>query len=71
METITAIRAENNNYKKSMWMKSTKIMSHGRLKPFSSWAVSLAELEFRVLQRDQPRVLMPGTAVISSRDPWR
>ena len=36
----------------------------------SPWTVSLAELVFRVLQRDQPRVLLSGAETVSSSDQW-
>jgi len=38
--------------------------------PQICWAISLAELKFRVLQSEQPRVLLDDTAVINSSAPW-
>ena len=32
---------------------------------------SLPEPKYIVLQKDQPGILLPGTDVISSSDPWR
>ena len=43
-------------------------MTIGR--PHSSWAISFAELLFRVLRSDRPEVLPPGGDVISSSDCW-
>ena len=41
-----------------------------RGQPHCSRAISLAELSLRVLQRDQPWVLLADTDTISSRNPW-
>jgi len=38
---------------------------------YSSWTISLAELILRVLQMHQPEILLPGTDVIGSSEPWR
>ena len=40
-------------------------------RPLSSSAISLAELKNGVMQWDVAGVLMTGTGVISSSDPWR
>ena len=37
--------------------------------PHSSWAISLVELKFRVLQRDQPGVLLRGADVFAATTP--
>jgi len=38
-------------------------------RPHSSWAISLAELLLRILQTDQPVVLLPGTGVMLQQRP--
>jgi len=38
--------------------------------PHSSWAISLPELIFTVLQRNQPGIWLTDSDVISSSDPW-
>jgi len=53
----------------NVWLKSHKIVSHDGDRPQSSWAISLAEIKFRVLQTDQPGVLLLGTDLISGNSP--
>ena len=41
------------------------------IQPHCWWATSLAEFILGVLQKDQPGVLLSGTDVILTSDPWR
>ena len=45
------------------------IIMAGR-QPHMWWAISFTDLNFRISQSDQPGVLLPGTDVINSSDPW-
>ena len=48
----------------------TQMYHMTRLRPHSTWAISFAELIFRALQSDQPRVLSRGADIINSSDRW-
>ena len=54
----------------SVCLKSPKLYHMTRAQPHSFWVILLAELTFRVFQRDQPGKLRLGADMISSSDPW-
>jgi len=47
-----------------VWLRSTEIYPVAEDKPHTSWAISLPNLKFRVLQKDQAAVLLSGIDVI-------